>query len=167
MTAKAQGLSCMVKRYTFRLETLLRLRQQREDEQKRVVASRLRKIRTIEQQKEVLEARIAEQVEAMRDWLTADLIDVDQLKAGRHWMVRLRRGVLETEGAIVAHRTILAQERANLANARKDTRILERLKERQREAFFAEIERQDRAESDEMNVTRFAHAIMSQDHQEL
>ena len=157
----------MAKRYAFRLETLLRLRQQREDEQKRVVASRLRKIKTIEQQKQVLEVRIAEQVETMRDLLVSEQMDVDQLKAGRHWMARLRCGVLEAEGAIVANRTILAQERANLANARKDSKILERLKERQREAFFAEIERQDRAESDEMNVTRFAHAVLSEGHREL
>jgi flagellar protein FliJ len=152
----------MAKRYAFRPETLLRLRQQREDQQKRVVASRLRKIRSIEQQKQVLEIRIAEQVDTMRNLLTADQMDVDQMKAGRHWMVCLRRGMLEADGAITANRTILAQERVELANARKNSKILEHLKERQREAFFAEIERQDQAESDDMNVTRFAHAIMSE-----
>jgi flagellar biosynthesis chaperone FliJ len=78
-------------------------------------------------------------------------------------MVRLRRGVLEADGAIVANRSMLAQERVHLANVRKDTKILERLKEKQREAFLAEIERQDRIESDDMNVTRFAHAVLSED----
>jgi flagellar export protein FliJ len=153
----------MAKRYAFRLETLLRLRQQREDEQKRVVASRLRKIKSIEQQKQVLQVRITEQVDSMRGLLTRGQMDIDQLKAGRHWMVRLRRGVLEADGAIVANRSMLAQERVHLANVRKDTKILERLKEKQREAFLAEIERQDRIESDDMNVTRFAHAVLSED----
>jgi flagellar protein FliJ len=153
----------MAKRYAFRLETLLRLRQQREDEQKRVVASRLRKIKSIEQQKQVLQVRITEQVDSMRTLLTVGRMDMDQLKAGRHWMVRLRRGVLEADGAISANRTILAQERVNLANARKDTKILERLKEKQREAFVTEIERQDRIESDDMNVTRFAYAAFSEE----
>jgi flagellar export protein FliJ len=153
----------MAKRYAFRLETLLRLRQQREDEQKRVVASRLRKIKSIEQQKQVLQVRITEQVDSMRGLLTRGQMDIDQLKAGRHWMVRLRRGVLEADGAIVANRSMLAQERVHLANVRKDTKILERLKEKQREAFFVEIERQDRIESDDMNVTRFAHAAFSEE----
>jgi flagellar protein FliJ len=153
----------MAKRYAFRLETLLRLRQQREDEQKRVVASRLRKIKSIEQQKQVLQVRITEQVDSMRGLLTRGQMDIDQLKAGRHWMVRLRRGVLEADGAIVANRSMLAQERVHLANVRKDTKILERLKEKQREAFFVEIERQDRIESDDMNVTRFAHAVLSEE----
>ena len=125
------------KRYVFRLETLLRLRQQREDEQKRVVASRLRKIKTIEQQKEVLQVRIAEQVDSMRALLTGGETDMDQVKAGRHWMVRLRRGVLEADGAITTNRTILAQERADLANARKGTKILEPSGRRSRGSRFS------------------------------
>lgn len=148
----------MAQRYKFRLETLLRLRQQREDEKKRVVASRLRKIRTLEQHKQVLETRIAQQTEVIRDLLVQERMDVDELKAGRHWMIRLRRGVLEADGALASNRAILAQERADLANARKETKVLERLKERQQEAFVAEIERQDRIEADDLNVTRFAHA---------
>lgn len=148
----------MAQRYKFRLETLLRLRQQREDEKKRVVASRLRKIRTLEQHKQALETRIAQQAEVIRDLLVQERMDVDELKAGRHWMIRLRRGVLEADGALASNRAILAQERADLANARKETKVLERLKERQQEAFVAEIERQDRIEADDLNVTRFAHA---------
>lgn len=152
----------MAKRYTFRLETLLRLRQQREDEHKRIVASRLRKIRTLEGHKHVLETRIADQVESMRELLVQPQTDIDELKTGRHWMGRLRCGVLEMGAAITANRAILAQERSNLANARKEAKVLERLKERQHEAFIAELERQERAESDDLNVTRFAHAMFTE-----
>jgi len=153
----------MAKRYRFRLETLLRLRQQREDEKKRIVASRLRKIRSLEQHKQVLETRIAEQTEVIRDLLVREQMNIDELKAGRHWMIRLRRGVLEAEGALASNRAILAQERADLANARKDTKVLERLKERQQQAFMAEVERQDRLEADDLNTTRFAHARMTEE----
>jgi flagellar protein FliJ len=163
--ASADGLGhrmrvkAMAKRYRFRLETLLRLRQQREDEKKRIVASRLRKIRSLEQHKQVLETRIAEQTEIIRGLLVRDQMDVDELKAGRHWMIRLRRGVLEAGGALSSNRAMLAQERADLANARKETKVLERLKEKQQTAFSAELERLDRIEADDLNVTRFAHAL--------
>ena len=40
----------MAKRFTFRFDTMLKIRQQREDEQKRVVADRLRQIRQVEDQ---------------------------------------------------------------------------------------------------------------------
>ncbi|MBN2563517.1 MAG: flagellar export protein FliJ [Phycisphaerae bacterium] len=148
----------MAKRYTFRLEPLLRLRQQREDEQKRVVASRLREIATLQQRREVLHVRIGSQMQAMRESLTSEQVNVDALKLGRHWLIRLRRGVLEADAQISAQRAILAQDRAVLANARRDTKVLQRLRERQRAAHMAEVNRREQTELDEMNVLRFAHA---------
>jgi len=157
----------MAKRHTFRLETLLRLRRQREDEQKRVVASRMRRIRSLENNKQTLEVRIADQVEVMRGLLSEPLMNVDQMKSGRHWMVRLRRGVLEADAAISAERAMLAQERRGLAEKRKDTKILDRLKERQREVYLSELARLDQAEMDELNTTRFAHARFNRGTEEL
>jgi flagellar FliJ protein len=150
----------MAKRHTFRLETLLRLRRQKEDEQKRVVASRLRRIRTLEENKHVLESRIAEQTETMRAMLVEECMEVDQLKSGRYWVIRLRRAVLETDAAIAAERALLAQERLGLTERRKDTKVLQRLKEKQYEAFMAEERRQEQFETDDLNAARFARAAV-------
>ncbi len=148
----------MAKRYTFRLEPLLRLRQQREDERKRVVASRLREIATLRRRQELFELQIERQTESMRGSLTTESTNVDALRMCRHWLVGLRRGVLETAAQVSAQRAILAQERATLAEARKETKILDRLKARQREAYMVKLARAEQAELDDMNVTRFAHA---------
>ena len=148
----------MAKRYTFRLEPLLRLRQQREDGRKRVVASRLREIATLRRRQELFEVQIERQTESMRGSLTAESTNVDALRMCRHWLVGLRRGVLEAAAQISAQRAILAQERAALAEARKETKILDRLKARQREAYMVKLARAEQAELDDMNVTRFAHA---------
>lgn len=153
----------MAKRYRFRLETLLRLRRQRADEQKRVVAQRLRQVGRIEQHKRLLETSIAEHVRSTRGSLGGERIDVDQLKVGRYWLIRLRRGVLEADAALAAQRAMLAQERSELAERRKATKVLERLEERQREAHRAELEREERMELDDMNSTRFAHAVIEED----
>lgn len=147
----------MAKRFTFRLETLRRLRAQREDEQKRVVAARLRKIQELETEKQQLQQRILEQTDHMRGWLNASTVDVDLLKTGRHWVLRLRRGVLETDARINVEKTMLAHERAALNEMRKQTRVLERLKEKQRETFYRELDRQEQITLDDINVTRFAH----------
>lgn len=150
----------MAKRFTFRLEALLKLRRQREDEKKRVVAARLREIATLEQRRNSLLAEIDQQTEAMRQALSAPTAELDQLKMGRHWLVRLRRGVLETDAQIKAQRTILLRERAELAEARKDTKVLERLKERQQMAYVMALNRHEQLELDEMNSLRHAHAVM-------
>ena len=116
----------MAKRFTFRLETLRRLRAQREDEQKRVVAARLRKIQELEAEKQLLQQRILEQTEHMRSWLNASTVDVDLLKTGRHWVLRLRRGVLETDARINLEQTMLAHERARAAEGKAARSVLSR-----------------------------------------
>jgi len=152
----------MAKRYTFRLETLLRLRQQREDEKKRVVAARLREIRTLQQRRQFLETEIDRHTTDMRDSLIQQWMDVEQVKLGRHWVMHLRRGALETDAQISAQRALLALERSTLAEARKETKVLDRLKERQRVAYLSEVNRREQIELDEMNVSRFAHAVMAE-----
>ncbi len=152
----------MAKQFTFRLETLRRLRAQREDEQKRVVASRLRKIQELEAHRQLLQQRILEQTDHMRNWLNAATVDVDLVKTGRHWMLRLRRGVLETDAQISSEKAMLAHERAALGELRKQTRVLDRLKEKQRDAYHRELDRQEQIALDDMNVTRFAHEFMGE-----
>jgi flagellar export protein FliJ len=68
---------------------------------------------------------------------------------------------LAADAQITAQRGMLAQERAALAEARKQTKVLERLQERQRQAYLVELNRRERAELDEMNSTRFAHALLA------
>lgn len=151
----------MAKRYEFRYETLLRLRRQREDERKRVVAARLREIRTLEDRRATLENRIREQTEQVRDALRSSTLNLDDLKLSRHWVIRLRRGVLETDEAIKTHRAVLSKERQHLAEAAKDKKVLERLKERRLAEYMAEMDRREQLELDEMNAQRAARAVFA------
>ncbi len=146
----------MAKRYTFRFETLLSLRRQREEQEKRVVASRLREIRKLEQRQEALVLRIEEHTDLTRGALRDGVLDLDRLKLGRHWIVRLRRGVLEAEAELSTHKAILAQERMKLAEASKQRKILGKLRETRRDRFLFEQNRQEQAASDEVSVLRHA-----------
>jgi flagellar export protein FliJ len=153
----------MAKKYTFRFETLLRLRRQREDEHKRIVSRRLNEIRLLQQRQDTLLLRIHDQSELTRDALRDRQIDVDLLKFGRHWLIRLRRGVLDTEAQIAAQKAILAQERSSLREALKHRRILSELKERRYRRFTATEARREQAELDETSVIRFARAAGSRE----
>jgi flagellar protein FliJ len=152
----------MAGRFAFRFETLLRLRKQREDERKRVVAARLRLIGDLMQRRNNLLTAIAEQTETLRSSLRVGEVDVDQVRWGRHWLTHLRRGVLESDAELSGHRAMLAQERATLVQARQDTEVLARLRERRLEAWSAETARREQIESDDMNTLRFAHASLTE-----
>ncbi len=155
----------MAKAFAYRLEPLLKMRRRYEDEQKRVVAARLRGITALEQRQQVLEQEIGRQTEVMRSVLSGEEVELEGLRMSRHWMLRLRRGVLETDAAISAERAILAHERQALAEARRNTKVLERLKERKQEVWWAALQRREQAELDEMNTLRFAHAGLAGDHE--
>lgn len=150
----------MAKRYTFRFETLLSVRRQREEQEKRVVAARLREIRKLEQRQEALVNRIDEQTDLTRSALRDGVLDLDHLKLGRHWMIRLRRGILEAEAEITTNKAILAQERMKLSEASKQRKILAKLKEKRRDRFFFEQNRHEQAEADEVSVLRHARFAM-------
>lgn len=151
----------MAGRFHFRFETLLKLRAQKERVARRAVASRLRQILELERRHERLERQISEQTSAVRASLTDALLDVDTLKLARHWLIRLRQGVLQTDAEIAGQRAILAQERAALTESRKEMKTLETLKDRQYSAFVAQVQRNEQHELDEMSVTRFAHAALT------
>ncbi|MBI5763867.1 MAG: flagellar FliJ family protein [Planctomycetes bacterium] len=152
----------MAGRFAFRFETLLRLRKQREDERKRVVAARLRRISELMERRNNLLSAIDGQTDSLRSALRGGAVDVDQVRWGRHWLTHLRRGVLDTDAELSGQRAMLAQERATLVEARKDTEVLARLRERRLEAWSAEAARREQIESDEMNTLRFAHASLTE-----
>jgi len=146
----------------FRLETLLKVRKAREDEHKRIVAERLRRIENLVAQKTAIEAQISSQGDGMRQALSGETADVDFLRWGRHWITRLRMQSARVDAETAAHRAVLALEREKLAAARKETKILERLKERQFEAAAAEEGARERRESDDMNTVRFVYDAISE-----
>lgn len=145
----------------FRFETMLRVRKAKEDERKRVVAARLRKIALLARERQVLEDQIRSQTETMREALSQPQAEIVGLRWGRHWVGRLRRQVLATDARIAAQRAILAQERTGLTDARKETKALDRLKERQNEAYQANERRRELREADELNLARYLHAQIS------
>jgi len=145
----------MARRFVFRLDTLLKLRRQRENEQKRVVAERLRQIARVTDEISMLDRQIGDQVQAMRVQATGASLDVPQLARSRHWLSHLQRGRLEAEGHLRLLEARLAQDRAVLAGAVKDRRVLEKLRERQQEKHRRELERIEVLASDEANTVRF------------
>ncbi|MFQ5424696.1 MAG: flagellar export protein FliJ [Phycisphaerae bacterium] len=148
----------MAMQRTFRFETLRRLRKAREDDRKRIVAARLRTIATLGRQRDALESQVRQQTDVLREALTRPRAEIAGLRWGRHWVSRLRRQALEIEARIAEERALLAQERAELTAARKETKVMDRLKERQRELLMAEEARREQQDTDELNTVRFVFA---------
>jgi len=142
----------------FRFETLLKLRKQREDEAKRIVAERLNRIRALEERQEAIQQRITTEVNQVRDELQVYKLDTDQIRLGRHWITRMRQGLLQAEAEMRTQQAILSAERRKLAEATTERKILARLKEQRMEKTLTEQRRREQADMDELNTLRFVHA---------
>lgn len=147
----------MARRFTFRFETMLRIRRQREDEHKRIVAARLREIAGVNRQIGSLQRQIHEEEDAIRTSQMPGTIDLQQAIRHRHWLGHLHRCLVETQGRMRGLESQLAQERAALAEASKQRKILDKLKERQWRRHQMEQERREAKEADEQATLRHAH----------
>ncbi|MBK9120302.1 MAG: flagellar FliJ family protein [Phycisphaerales bacterium] len=132
----------MAQRFTFRLETLLRVRALRARTAERNVGAKRAEIARVEQLQHQLADEIQRQQVLLRDLQSQGDLDPLSLQRGRAWVAHLRRqtgtqqqrrGELERE-----LRTLLDV----LREARRETRVLEKLRERR---FNAHRQAEDRA----------------------
>lgn len=142
----------MAKPFRFRLETVLRVRRQREDAAKRVVADRLRQMAEVKAEMAAMQGQIASELDAFREAHGSGTLDMRQVARHRYWLVQLDQGVMTNESRLRDLESALAKERQELAEARKQVRILEKLEERQRERYMKELERAEAAENDEIGT---------------
>jgi flagellar FliJ protein len=147
----------MAKQFQFRFETMLKLRRRREDEHKRIVADRLRQIAQVREQIASQEEQIQQQTDVIRGHTAAGTIDLQQVMRNRHWLGHLHKGILEAQARIRFLEARLSQERVHLAEAAKQRRVLEKLKERQQERYLQDQNRRATRELDEMATVRFVY----------
>jgi len=145
----------MAKRFVFRLETLLRIRQQREERHQRIVAGRLRQIQQAQRQITDLERQMRAGQEAIRAGQRPGRIDLQQALHYRHWIGHLHKNVLETQGHLGYLEAELVRERVALAEAARQRKILDKLKERQWQRYRRGEDRREVNEADEMATVRF------------
>jgi len=140
----------MAKKDRFRLETVLKLRRQRENEHQRIVAERLREIMRTQERIMKLSDQIDQEIDAMRGGRRGGKLDVTEIAKHRHWVTHLQRGVLETEAQVRSLQAKLAQERAELVAASRDKKALDTLKSRHESKLRREAKKRLRLEEDEM-----------------
>ncbi len=144
-----------MKNYKYRLEPLLRLREQKEREKQRVVGALAGDI--AEQQRQALEmaSAIRQEGEALKDQHSRGEVDVTWMGHYLMYVSHMQQGIQKRIHTVGEIQKKLAVARQDLAEAAKEKKILEKLKEKQRERFLSEAERYERGQMDEMSTNRY------------
>ncbi len=120
----------MATQFKFRLEPLLRLRVQAEKTKQRIVARRLVAISEGQRRMEEIATQERDERARLREASGPGSMSVDEVMASRGWIGRLQRDRWAMGAQIAAHEKQLLIEREALADAAKQRKILEKLRER-------------------------------------
>ncbi|MBI9017101.1 MAG: flagellar export protein FliJ [Phycisphaerae bacterium] len=148
-----------MKKFQYRLEPLLKLRKQLEDQKKRAVGELLSDINKQQQQALDMADQITRQSSTLRDQFASGTVDVQWISYYQGYVTNVRRSI-NTKIENVKHtQQKLHGARVELAEAAKQTKILEKLKENQLNTHTAELNKQETADLDEIATGKYCRKI--------
>jgi flagellar protein FliJ len=150
-------------RFVFRLAPVLRQRERIEEQKKLLFAREQRVLADAEARREMLRGK--------RESLALELIlehrklDFEGLRLAYAHLDFLAREITAADWHVAACQQALERAREVLVRATKDRKILDRLQERQRDAFKREEFRREQRELDDDNARRYSRSAQSAHHQ--
>ena len=144
-----------MKKFRFRLQPILKLRRQQEDQKKRVVGSLLAEI--AEQQRQALELSetLKEQGYILKKQFAQGKVDTDWIAHYQSFAAGTHSAIARRIDNVTQIQKQLAVARAKLTEAAKQTKIMEKLREKQKEDYDYHIKRSETIELDEIGTTRY------------
>lgn len=144
-----------MKKYQFRLQPVLDIRE-KTLEDKRLEMAQV--IQLLNEQQEGLERLMAKQ-ESYKDELESlsleDDLNVFSLANFKNYMVILQGQITQQEHTIENTKKALRVKQDAVNEALKDVKVLEKLKEKQSQKFYKDIEMKEANEIDDISTTRY------------
>lgn len=140
----------MAQPFRFRLQTLLRVRELHEREARRKVAAQRAEIARTDQLISDSFREIERQQNALRERLETPALNTLELTRSRAWIAHLRRTLAQQQ---LQKSMLLAELERRLEtwrNARRQTQVLEKLRERKLAVWQRDRNLRDQAASDEL-----------------
>ena len=144
-----------MKKYSFRLQPVLDIRE-KTVEDKRLEMAQV--IQLLNEQQEGLERLIAKQA-SYKDELESlsleDDLNVFALANFKNYMVNLQEQITQQEHNIENTKKALRVKQEAVNEALKDVKVLEKLKEKQSQKFYKDIEMKEANEIDDISTARY------------
>lgn len=145
-----------MKKFRFRLQRLLEIKEHVEKEKQKVLALATRKVYSQEEYLRRLNLERRENQEEQRQFLTGSL-NSSQLLGYSRYFLKLKSKELAGIEVLKVYRTEQEKKRLELLEAAREKKTFEKLKERKRDAHFKEAERLLQKEQDELAAQMMRH----------
>ena len=140
--------------FTFRLQTLQRLREQARDVAQRALAAAQEKQAVLEQQQASLQIDLQGLETHMRNTITKQHLDVDRAMDGHRHQLSLQARLAELDKAMLDARAQVERCRDKLIEADREVKILEKLHERQLAEHTRQLAQHEAKQLDEAATIR-------------
>jgi flagellar export protein FliJ len=141
--------------FTFRLETVLRVRRDAFEERQRIVAARVRVLQAEQGRAADLERWIDAALDESRHAQAAPHVDLEQVRGVRVYVYSLRQQLEQVNAAIQRQQDLLQKERAAMVEASVALKAIEKLKERRRARYLQDEQRRESAEEGELAIQAY------------
>lgn len=143
-----------MKKFRFRLEPLLKLRQHRERERQKEHAEALQKVQAQNQHLAAIDQDRSRTLERQRSLQTGKL-STSRLLAHSRYLLRLKGDTMTGREVLRSLEQQAERRRQNLVEAARQRQIYEKLRERRKEAYYKESERRETIDNDETALNSF------------
>lgn len=144
-----------MKKFRFRLETVLKLRRLAEDQKKRAVGELLTEIHEHQRVAVEFDAAVAAAGRELKQRHARGHIDLAWLSNYQSYVGHIRKNVAEKIEIVSQLQQKLVEARRELAEAAKQTKILEKLREKRKERYDDELNRLEVSEQDDIATKSF------------
>ncbi len=145
-----------MKRFRFPLQRLLEIRQHKENIIKNQMAQIQRKKISYQQKKEAMLERYAEGIKNMKNEKKSRILSIAKFQLYQNYFGYLKNQVDKQDALIKLVNDEIKIMSKKLIEARKEKRILERLREKSLQKYFYELRKEEQNFFDEVGTNRFA-----------
>lgn len=139
-------------RFVFQLEAVLRHRQRVETDRQRDLAVAQKEMVRLETELRVIEQEVKNAAADVRDNRLIGRLDLNYLAAHRRYMLGMQRKVMALAQKMAAQQKLVDDARRALADASKQKKVMEKLKERQFQRWMAAAAIREAGELDELTT---------------
>jgi flagellar FliJ protein len=143
-----------MKRFVFKLETLLRVKKTEEATAQKNLAEAQMVLKEYQEQRSKLVNERLELEESVRS-NQKFILSTEELSANFAYLLQLQKWIAQQEDAIMHAENIVAQKRQELVEAMKSKKSIESLKEKQYLEWQKDIEEKERKFLDELATIRY------------
>jgi len=140
-----------MKKFNFRLQTVLKLRQQEEDQKQRAVGALNAKINDLQRQALEMAEDISREGEVLRPHIQGS-VNVNRVGIYQGYVTYLRHSISSKIDEVGRVHQRLQEARRELAEAAKQTKILEKLREKQKSRYDRAVKKIEVNEMDEIGT---------------